>query len=259
MRSPRDASWNAKTFQPTIVLDVFAPLISRFANAFVVFFVLLFAACGRRTNSRANFPPPPAPANAIATIGAAETGVASWYGDPYHGRAAANGEIFDMNAFTAAHRTLPFETWVNVQNLSNGKDVNVRITDRGPFVDGRIIDLSRRAAQSIAMIGPGLARVKLTVISPPPDAPLALYSVQLGAFTLREPAEALRSRVPSSFPKAKLSCESKPAPLCRVTVGSLPRQDAAALRQQLKQAGFPGFLLRLELPEHPASGGTTHP
>jgi len=74
--------------------------------------------------------------------GATEVGDASWYGYPYHGRRAANGEIYDMEKLTAAHRTLPFETWVEVRNLSNEKKVTVRITDRGPFVDGRIIDLS---------------------------------------------------------------------------------------------------------------------
>src|ERR1700704_5141370 len=86
-----------------------------------------------------------------------ETGNASWYGHPYHGRAAANGEIYDMEKMTAAHRTLPFNTFVRVQNLSNGKTVDVRITDRGPFIKGRIIDLSHAAAQRIEMIGPGMA------------------------------------------------------------------------------------------------------
>src|SRR5262245_56577220 len=79
---------------------------------------------------------------AAALVGSVETGVASWYGHPYHGRRAANGEIYDMEKMTAAHRTLPFGTWVRVRNLENNKTVDVRITDRGPFVGGRIIDLS---------------------------------------------------------------------------------------------------------------------
>ena len=99
-----------------------------------------------------------------ARIGATETGIASWYGVPYHGRRAASGEIYDMEQLTAAHRTLPFDTWVEVTNLDNGKHVDVRITDRGPFVDGRIIDLSRAAARQIDMLGPGIARVRLKVI-----------------------------------------------------------------------------------------------
>ena len=74
-----------------------------------------------------------------------ETGLASWYGHPYHGRAASNGEIYDMEKLTAAHRTLPFGTWVHVTNLANNKSVDVRIIDRGPFVNGRVIDLSHAA------------------------------------------------------------------------------------------------------------------
>lgn len=102
-----------------------------------------------------------------AKIGATESGLASWYGVPYHGRRTASGEIYDMEQLTAAHRTLPFQTWVEVTDLDNGKRVSVRVTDRGPFVDGRVIDLSLAAARKIEMVGPGTARVKLKVISPP--------------------------------------------------------------------------------------------
>ena len=116
--------------------------------------------CARRTVTRVPSAPPPARA------GFTETGVASWYGIPYNGRHAASGEIFDMEKLTAAHRTLPFETWVEVTNLGNGKRVEVRINDRGPFVDGRIIDLSQAAARQIDMLRAGLARVRLRVIRP---------------------------------------------------------------------------------------------
>ena len=122
---------------------------------------LLVTGCARRTTARV-----PAPA-APARIGSTETGVASWYGIPYHGRRAASGEIFDMEQLTAAHRTLPFETWVEVTNLTNGKRIDVRINDRGPFVDGRIIDLSQAAAREIDMLRAGIARVRLRVIPPP--------------------------------------------------------------------------------------------
>ena len=105
------------------------------------------------------------------SFGHIETGVASWYGEPYHGRQAANGEIYDMNKLTAAHRTLPFGTWVEVANLSNAKRVTVRITDRGPFVQGRLIDLSRAAAKQIGMIGSGTARVRLKVVRAPMASP----------------------------------------------------------------------------------------
>src|SRR5271166_2248478 len=93
----------------------------------------------------------PLPRGAPAQIVSPETGLASWYGHPYHGRPAANGEIYDMEGFTAAHRTLPFGTWVRVVNLSNDKTVDVRITDRGPFVENRIIDLSHAAARAIGL------------------------------------------------------------------------------------------------------------
>src|SRR5437016_8973146 len=107
---------------------------------------------------------------AAARLGSTESGVASWYGHPYHGRRAANGEIYDMEKMTAAHRTLPFGTWVLVTNLGNSKTVEVRITDRGPFIDGRIIDLSHAAARAIDLIGPGTARVRVEIISAPPAA-----------------------------------------------------------------------------------------
>jgi rare lipoprotein A (peptidoglycan hydrolase) len=99
-----------------------------------------------------------------ATVPSTEIGVASWYGHPYHGRHAANGEIYNMHKLTAAHRTLPFGTRVRVHNLKNARTVEVRITDRGPFVDGRIIDLSRAAAGVLQMRGAGLALVRLEVL-----------------------------------------------------------------------------------------------
>jgi rare lipoprotein A len=117
----------------------------------------VMSSCGTKKKIKAAKP---------AHIGSSETGIASWYGDPYHGRHAANGEIYDMEKLTAAHRTLPFGTWVRVKNLTNDKTVDVRIQDRGPFVGNRIIDLSRAAAREIEMIGPGTTKVRLTVIAP---------------------------------------------------------------------------------------------
>ena len=97
--------------------------------------------------------------------GHTETGMASWYGKKFHGRKTANGERYNMNALTAAHRTLPFGTVVRVTNLDNGRSVVVRINDRGPFKKGRIIDLSRKAARELDMIGPGVVKVRLKVTS----------------------------------------------------------------------------------------------
>ena len=114
--------------------------------------------CARKTS--AHVPSPVKPAR----IGETETGLASWYGIPYNGRRSANGEIYDMEKRTAAHRTLPFDTWIEVTNLSNSKRVDVRITDRGPFVKGRIIDLSLAAAREIDMVGAGVVKVRIKVI-----------------------------------------------------------------------------------------------
>ena len=96
---------------------------------------------------------------------AAQQGQAAYYSDAYQGKRTANGERYDRNALTAAHRSLPFGTRVNVTNLDNGRDVTVRINDRGPFTRGRIIDLSRRAAQQLGMIRSGTAPVRVTVLN----------------------------------------------------------------------------------------------
>jgi rare lipoprotein A len=124
--------------------------------------LLIVTGCARKTSARVPSPVIPAP------IGETETGIASWYGAPYDGRRSANGEVYDMEKLTAAHRSLPFDTWVEVTNLDNKKHVDVRITDRGPFVNGRIIDLSLAAAREIDMVGAGIVRVRIKVI-PKPD------------------------------------------------------------------------------------------
>jgi rare lipoprotein A len=93
-----------------------------------------------------------------------QTGIASWYGEDYHGSLTANGEIYDMKSMTAAHKRLPFNTVVGVKNLENGKNAIVRINNRGPFVEGRVIDLSRKAAREIGIITEGLADVELYLI-----------------------------------------------------------------------------------------------
>lgn len=142
------------------------------------------AACGSRR----------APARVpIARVGSSEEGIASWYGEPYHGRRSANGEIFDMEQFTAAHPSLPFETWVRVRNLTNSRNTEVRITDRGPFVKGRIIDLSRAAARSIDLLGPGTAKVRVTVIDPPRSyLRQHQFTIQVSSLAARARAESLQ-------------------------------------------------------------------
>lgn len=124
-----------------------------------------------------------------------ERGVASWYGDHFHGRRTANGEIYDMHKLTAAHQTLPFNTIVEVENETNGLRVLVRINDRGPFIGGRIIDLSLAAAQRLEMVGPGTAPVTIRIASPgnrgfKQGVPLrVVYFLQAGAFRDKGNAE----------------------------------------------------------------------
>ena len=192
--------------------------------AILVAVLTVVTGCGRRTAARV-----PAPPSAPARIGATETGVASWYGAPYDGRLAASGEIYDMEQLTAAHRSLPFGTWVKVADLDNGRSVNVRITDRGPFVDGRVIDLSHAAARRIDMLGTGTARVRLEVIAPPKDAregPPARgqYAVQAGVFSDRQRAETLRASLQDRFEDVRLVQNSS---LWHVLIGHHMTFDAA--------------------------------
>ena len=194
--------------------------------------MLFSAGCGRRTSARL-----PAPAR----IGSSETGIASWYGIPYHGRRSASGEIYDMEKLTAAHRDLPFQTWVEVTNLSNGKQVNVRITDRGPFVHGRIIDVSMAAARQLDILRSGTARVKLKVIAAPVnelpanqppvnalDNPAGSsqntsrhatgeYAVQAGAFSDPVRAELFRQSLP--YTDSRVLPRQEGSSLWRVVVG----------------------------------------
>ena len=100
-----------------------------------------------------------------AAKGFREKGLASWYGEPFHGRRTASGEVYDMDKLSAAHKTLPLNTWVEVRNLDNNRTMTVRINDRGPFVPGRIIDLSRAAAKELGVYGPGVAKVQLKAIT----------------------------------------------------------------------------------------------
>jgi rare lipoprotein A len=146
---------------------------------------------GRPPSTAQKQPPAPAP------IVQGEEGIASWYGHPFDGRRTSSGEIYNMHAMTAAHRTLPFGTTVRVHDLENGDSVVVRINDRGPFVEGRIIDLSYAAAMAMHMTG--TAVVRLEILNAGPDASGGIYSVQIGAFVDRGNAERLKHRVEKKF------------------------------------------------------------
>ncbi|MGB5881732.1 MAG: septal ring lytic transglycosylase RlpA family protein [Thermoanaerobaculia bacterium] len=139
--------------------------------------------------------------------GYTERGLASWYGPGFDGRRTANGEVYDMHAMTAAHKTLPFGTVVEVRNRDNGRTARVRINDRGPFVKGRIIDLSKKGAKKIDMIGTGTARVEIRVVATSSSAPRyaaassgeVRYVVQAGAFRDPDMARSLKRELERGF------------------------------------------------------------
>lgn len=189
--------------------------------------------------------PPPVP------IIQGEEGIASWYGHPYHGRRTANGEVYDMYEISAAHRTLPFGTKVRVHDLQNGRDLEVRINDRGPFIEGRIIDLSYAAAQAIQMSG--IARVRLQILGygetastvPPPG----VFAVQVGAFMNPENAQGLKARIESHYgPVLIQSFDRGDGLFHRVRVGNETSEGAALeLARTLREENFATqtFVVRL--------------
>ena len=189
------------------------------------------------------------PAPAPAPPGYMEEGNASWYGVPFHGRHASNGEIYDMYKLTAAHRTLPFETMVRVTNLTNGKATVVRITDRGPFVDNRIIDLSLAAAREVDSVGPGVVPVRVEVLSPGVDPTSGFFTVQVGAFRDRANAERLHDGLSASYsPIFIQQYDSPDGVFYRVRVGRISGEDAARqFGEQLRdREGFTPFVTRLD-------------
>jgi rare lipoprotein A len=189
-----------------------------------VFFVaLLLTGCGHKKQARIKLPPPVAQApveqpEAPAPPAApnvkplwVQLGKASWYGAPYHNRRAANGEIYDMNAMTAAHLTLPLNSIVRVTNVKTQRSVVVRITDRGPFVEDRIIDLSMAAAKAIDVWRRGTALVKLEVL----EAPVSIrsggrWAVQLGGFPDEQEARRIQQTLTRRYHTAKVLAFSSP-------------------------------------------------
>jgi len=191
--------------------------------------------------------PPPAQQPGVAS-GWVEEGVASWYGYPFQGRRTSNGEVYEMHDFTAAHRTLPFNAVVRVTNLTNGKQTQVRINDRGPFVGNRIIDLSLSAAQAIEMVGPGTAHVRLEVISGP-NPNVGNFGVQVGAFLVKDNADRLKAQMEARYPPVSVvPFESANGTFYRVRIGSLPSEEAARkLAEQLHESEeLTTFVVRLD-------------
>jgi len=188
--------------------------------------------------------------------GFTQTGLASWYGWQFHGRKTANGETYNMEAMTAAHKTLPMNTWVRVTNQRNGRSAVVRINDRGPFVRGRIIDLSRAAARRLGIIGPGTAPVRIVALGyrqagtgrhgrpavyrKPASYQVGDFSVQVGAFTNPANAYRLARRLRPTWGRVFVKVYDRGDRIFhRVRVGRVNTLKAAELLEmRLRAAGY---------------------
>ena len=169
-----------------------------------------------------------------------ERGVASWYGPGFHGLQTASGERYDMEAMTAAHRSLPFGTVVEVRNLENGRTTRVKINDRGPFMKNRILDLSRAAAEALGIVGPGTALVEIVAVGVEPLGGFD-YIVQVGAFRDHDAAAALLDRLRSAYPSATIRSDDV---WSRVQIDSFPsRAEAQRLVAELAQRGFAAVVI----------------
>lgn len=161
-------------------------------------------------------------------------GLASWYGEPFHGRPTASGEIYDMNRFTAAHRVLPLGTTLDVTHLANGRSVRVRVNDRGPFVRGRVLDLSRAAAEALDMLDSGVAQIEFRLVEPAEPLPVRQYAVQVGSFQSLDNAERLRLRLAQRYAEVRIVTPDSALGPFRVQVGRLAgTEQAEALARSL--------------------------
>jgi len=192
----------------------------------------------------------PSPTSTLPTAtGWSETGMASWYGAPYHNRRSSNGEIYNMRAMTAAHRTLPLGSVVKVTNLKTGDAVVVRITDRGPFVNGRVVDLSQAAAEKIGLIKTGVAQVKVELVNAPVRLDQAgRWAIQIGAFQREDPARAMAGRLSRRYHTAKVLCFSSPVGdwWVRVRVQDDEKTRAEQLVHETSTPEGSIFLVRLD-------------
>ena len=210
----------------------------------------------------------PAPAPPPMTNGV-QVGVASWYGPGFHGNHTANGEIYDQYELTAAHPSLALGTRVMVTNLENGRAVQVRVNDRGPFVDGRAIDLSYAAARTIGMVGPGTVRVRIEVLGPttlaaaapvaapaalptarpiprpPRDVPTDSYTVEVAALSDPDKAEHLRHVLAYRFPDAFVTpLAGTSGHYYRVRIGPYPLRTAALEHaERVVRLGYPAIIV----------------
>ena len=178
-----------------------------------------------------------------------ETGIASWYGPPYHNRRGSNGEVYDMNSMTAAHRTLPLGSIVRVVNVQTGAAAIVRITDRGPFVEGRIVDLSKAAAKQIGMLQKGTTEVRLEVLKTPvPIDDGGRWAVQIGAFDHEKEARELAGHLTRRYRTAQVLTFNSPVGdwWVRVRVKDDLRARAEEVSRDTKTSVGAVFLVRLD-------------
>jgi rare lipoprotein A len=176
---------------------------------------LLLAATGCHHKTQTTYQPPPPAHTTKSTPGFfddtrgrpvfTETGIASWYGPGFHHHAAADGTVYDQNAMTAAHRTLPLGSTVRVTNLATGEQVLVRITDRGPFGPGRVIDLSLAAAKAISLYRAGIGKVRLEAFAHPGADPAGKWAVQTGAFKTEQDALDLKAALLARYRGARVT------------------------------------------------------
>jgi rare lipoprotein A len=183
-----------------------------------------------------------------------QRGLASWYGDPFHGRPTSSGEIYDMHRISAAHKILPLGTVVRVRNLDNGRELDMRINDRGPFVRGRVIDLSFAAARYLGVDVPGTAPVEVTAIGVAPSRPGAApvgtarlrsgpFAIQVAALGDRNSAERLAADLKRVYRAARvreLHCPDRDRTFYRVLVGHIARlEEVDDFERMLRTRGFP--------------------
>jgi rare lipoprotein A len=194
----------------------------------------LLAGCSRAVMTPPSVPP---------VTGMEEVGMASWYGAPHHGRRTASGEVYDMHRLTAAHKTLPFGTRLLVTNRDTSQSAEVRVNDRGPFVDGRILDVSYAAARLLGAVGPGLIPVRVRVLSLPAGSSTGdgVYTVQIGSFTTRARAEALRDSVNgATIAETAVGGET----VYRVRIGAYAdRAQATAAARDLATRGYQALVV----------------
>ena len=175
-----------------------------------------------------------------------QTGYASWYGGKFQGRKTANGEVFDTYKYTAAHKTLPFDTLLKVKNLDNGKTVVVRVNDRGPFVKNRIIDLSYAAARDIGMIKTGTAKVRIQIVEGSAEkSDRYSYKIQVAAYSSLKNARNTVSLLKKQGIKPELEKSSKG--IYRVIVKNIEENKIENVKNKLYKCGFNNILLKKEV------------